>query len=89
MNADGFHPSQDDLSQYTHDFQSNLGSCDAYPFEHSNLLYDFQLPLCSDFDDLGSCDAYPFEHSNLLYDFQLPLCSDFDGDKTMVSLEQS
>jgi hypothetical protein len=51
MSADGSHPSWDDLSQYTHDdFQSYLGSCDAYPFEHSNLLYDFQPSLHSNFD---------------------------------------
>jgi hypothetical protein len=50
---DWSHPSRDDLSQYTHDdFQSYLGICDAYPFEHSDFLYDedFQPPLCSNFD---------------------------------------
>jgi hypothetical protein len=53
MITDFFHPSKDDLSKYTYDdFQSYLGSCDAYPFEHSYLLYDedFQSPSCSNFD---------------------------------------
>jgi hypothetical protein len=49
-NVDGSHLSQYDLSQYTHDFQSYLGSCDAYPFENSYFLYDFQPPLFSHFD---------------------------------------
>jgi hypothetical protein len=46
MNLDGSHPSRDDLSQYAHDFQSYHGICDVYPFEYSDLLYDFQPLLC-------------------------------------------
>jgi hypothetical protein len=48
--VDGSHPSQDDILQYTYDFQSYLGSCDAYPFEHSYLLYVFKPPLSSNLE---------------------------------------
>jgi hypothetical protein len=52
MIMDLFHPPEDDLSQYMKDdFQSSFESCDAYPFEDSDLFYEeFQPPSCSDYD---------------------------------------
>jgi hypothetical protein len=41
MIIDYFYPSEDDFPQCTHDdVRSYLGSYDAYPFEHSDFLYD-------------------------------------------------